>query len=106
MLSKKQPIAPLFRNVTQLITPPGLADQKPASLRGSFFCVMDPVPVPAIRVSFAVDIEIEYDPFKGRTPEETAGMLEDAISDVLIEAHPDVLSTATNITNIEVLGNA
>jgi hypothetical protein len=32
--------------------------------------------------------------------------LEDAISDVLIEAHPDVLSTATNITNIEVLGNA
>ena len=106
MLSKKQPIAPLLRNVTQLITPPGLADQKPVSLRGSFFCDMDPVPVPTLTVSFALEIEIQYDPFKGRTPEETAGMLEDAISDVLIEAHPDVLSTATNITNIEVLGNA
>lgn len=106
MLSKKQPIAPLFRNVTQLITPPGLADQKPASLRGSFFCVMDPVPVPAIRVSFAVDIEIEYDPFKGRTPEETAGLLEESVSDILFEAHPHVLSTSAQVTNIEVLGNA
>lgn len=66
---------------------------------------MDPVPVPTLTVSFAVAIEIKYDPFKGRTPEETAGMLEYAIGDVLIEAHPDVLSTSTNITNIEVLGD-
>ena len=106
MLSKKQPIAPLFRNVTQLITPPGLADQKPASLRGSFFCDMDPVPVPVIRVSFAVDIEIKYDPFKGRTPEETAGLLEESVNDILFEAHPHVLSTSAQVTNIEVLGNA
>ena len=66
---------------------------------------MDPVPVPTLTVSFAVAIEIKYDPFKGRTPEETAGMLEDAIGDVLIEAHPDVLLTTTNITDIEVLGD-
>jgi hypothetical protein len=66
---------------------------------------MDPVPVPTLTVSFAVAIEIKYDPFKGRTPEETAGMLEDAIGDVLIEAHPDVLSTTTNITDIEVLSD-
>jgi len=67
---------------------------------------MDSVPVPAIRVSFAVDIEIQYDPFKGRTPEETAGLLEESVSDILFEAHPHVLSTSTQITNIEVLGNA
>jgi hypothetical protein len=67
---------------------------------------MDPVPVPAIRVSFAVDIEIQYDPFKGRTPEETAGLLEESVSDILFEAHPHVLSTATQITNIEVFGDA
>ena len=87
-----------------------MADQKPARLRGSFFCVMDPVPVPAIRVSFAVDIEIQYDPFKGRRPEESAGLLEesvsDILSDILFEAHPYVLSTSTQVTNIEVLGNA
>ena len=67
---------------------------------------MDPIPVPALTVSFAVDIEIQYDPFKGRTPEETAGLLEDSVVDVLFEAHPNVLSTAAQITNIEVLGNA
>ena len=67
---------------------------------------MDPVPVPAIRVFFAVDIEIEYDPFKGRTPEETAGLLEESVSDILFEAHPHVLSTSAQVTNIEVLGNA
>jgi hypothetical protein len=67
---------------------------------------MDPVPVPVIKVSFAVDIEIQYDPFKGRTPEETAGLLEESVSDILFEAHPHVLSTSTQITNIEVLGNA
>lgn len=67
---------------------------------------MDPVSVPVLTVSFAIDIEIQYDPFKGRTPEETAGMLEDAISDVLIEAHPDVLSTSVHITNFELTDNA
>ena len=67
---------------------------------------MDPVPVPTITVSFAVDVEIQYDPFKGRTPEETAGTLEDTIHDVLFEAHSNVLSMTTNITNIGVLGNA
>jgi hypothetical protein len=86
--------------------PLGLADQKPVRLRGSFFREMDPVPAPGIRVSFAVDIEIEYDPFKGRTPEETAGLLEESVSDILFEAHPHVLSTTTQVTNIEVFGNA
>lgn len=67
---------------------------------------MDPVPVPVLTVSFAVGIDIQYDPFKGRTPEETAGLLEDAVSDILIEAHPQVLSTSVQITNLELTGNA
>jgi hypothetical protein len=67
---------------------------------------MDPVPVPTLTVSFAVDIEIQYDPFKGRTPEETAGLLEESVGDLLFEAHPHVLLTSTQITNIKVLGNA
>lgn len=67
---------------------------------------MDPVPVPGIRVSFAIDIEIQYDPFKGRTPEETAGLLEESVGDLLFEAHPNVLSTCVGVTNIEVFGDA
>lgn len=79
---------------------------KSVKLRGSFFLEMDPVPVPALTVSFAVDIEIQYDPFKGRTPEETAGLLQESVSDILFEAHPHVLSTSVQVTNIQVLGDA
>jgi hypothetical protein len=67
---------------------------------------MTSVSAPGIRVSFAVDIEIQYDPFKGRTPEETARLLEESVNDILFEAHPHVLLTSTQITNIEVFGNA
>ena len=66
---------------------------------------MDPIPVPTLTVSFAVDIEIQYDPFKGRTPEETAGLLEESVSDILFEAHPQVLATIVNVTNIQVINN-
>ena len=79
---------------------------KSVKLKGSFFLEMDPVPVPALTVSFAVDIEIQYDPFKGRTPEETAGLLQESVSDILFEAHPHVLSTSVQVTNIQVLGDA
>ena len=67
---------------------------------------MTSVSAPGISVSFAVDIDIQYDPFKGRTPEETARLLEESVGDLLFEAHPHVLSTSTQITNIEVFGNA
>jgi hypothetical protein len=67
---------------------------------------MTSVSAPGIRVSLAVDIEIQYDPFKGRTPEETARLLEESVGDLLFEAHPHVLLTSTQITNIKVLGNA
>ena len=67
---------------------------------------MDPVSVPSLTVSFAVDIEIQYDPFKGRTPEEVAGLLESSVSDLLMEAHPNVLYTAIQTTEIKVHGNA
>jgi hypothetical protein len=67
---------------------------------------MTSVSAPGIRVSLAVDIEIQYDPFKGRTPEETACLLEESVRDLLFEAHPHVLLTSTQITNIKVLGNA
>lgn len=67
---------------------------------------MDPVPVPVLRAAFAIDIEIQYDPFKGRTPEETAGLLEESVSDILFEVHPKVLSTSVQLTDIKVIGNA
>ena len=38
---------------------------------------------PIAQISFTVDIEIEYDPFKGRTPEQFAEIVHDDLIDSL-----------------------
>jgi hypothetical protein len=38
---------------------------------------MDPIPTPTITVSFAIDLDLKYDPFKGKSPLEFAALIED-----------------------------
>jgi hypothetical protein len=38
---------------------------------------MDPIPTPTITVSFAIDLDLKYDPFKGKSPAEFAALIED-----------------------------
>jgi hypothetical protein len=38
---------------------------------------MEPIPTPTITVSFVVDLELKYDPFKGKSPMEFAASIED-----------------------------
>ena len=40
---------------------------------------------PIAQISFTVEMEIEYDPFKGRTPEEFADIIHDDLIDSLWE---------------------
>jgi hypothetical protein len=54
--------------------------------------------VPKLTVSFAVDIEVEYDSFCGKTPQDIAMALQDEIDDLLYEASPSVSSIFTSIT--------
>jgi hypothetical protein len=61
---------------------------------------MEPIPTPTITVSFALDIEVKYDSFKGRSPMEFAILIEDSLQDLLMEVHPDVVSTYTSITAV------
>jgi hypothetical protein len=61
---------------------------------------MDPVVVPKVTVSFAVDLEVEYDPFVGKTPTEVATALQDEIDELLFEASPGVVGVFTSITSI------
>jgi hypothetical protein len=61
---------------------------------------MDPVVVPKVTVSFAVDLEVEYDPFVGKTPTEVAAALQDEIDELLFEASPGVVGVFTSITSI------
>ena len=46
---------------------------------------METVPVPKLTVSFAVDIEVAYNSFSGKTAEEIAESLQDELHDLLFE---------------------
>lgn len=56
--------------------------------------------LPIITVSFAVDIELEYNPFDGRTKEDIAVALQDQVQDLLYEATPSVQAVSSSITFI------
>jgi hypothetical protein len=61
---------------------------------------MEPVYVPKLTVSFAVDLEVEYNSFGGKTADEIAEALQDDLDDLLFEL-PQVKGVFTSCTNIE-----
>lgn len=63
--------------------------------------MMEPITVPKLTVSFAVDIEVDYDSFGGKTPQDIAIALQDEIDDLLYEAAPNVSSVYTSITALD-----
>lgn len=62
---------------------------------------MEPITVPKLTVSFAVDIDVDYDSFGGKTPQDIAIALQAEIDDLLYEAAPAVSSVYTSITAID-----
>lgn len=61
---------------------------------------MNPVAVPKLTVSFAVDLEVEYNSFGGKTAEEIADALQDELDDLLFEVSPYVQGVFTSITSV------
>ena len=61
---------------------------------------MDPIPTPTITVSFAIDLDLKYDPFKGKSPAEFAALIEDDLSDLLLDLRPEMLGVFTSITSV------
>lgn len=61
---------------------------------------MDPIPTPTITVSFAIDLDLKYDPFKGKSPLEFAALIEDDLSDLLLDLRPEILGVFTSITSV------
>jgi hypothetical protein len=57
--------------------------------------------VPKLTVSFAVDLEVEYDSFSGRTPQDIAIALQDEVDDLLFEASPIIKGVFTSITAVD-----
>lgn len=62
---------------------------------------MDPIAVPKLTVSFAVDLEVEYDSFNGKTPEQLAETLQDELDDLLFEVSPGVVGVFTTLTAVD-----
>jgi len=61
---------------------------------------MEPVYTPKLTVSFAVDLEVEYDPFKGRTLDQVAAALQETLDNLLFETSPKVVGVCTSITAV------
>ena len=61
---------------------------------------MEPILTPTITVSFAIDLELKYDPFKGKSPMQFATSIEDGLRDVLMDWRPEILNAYTSITEI------
>lgn len=62
---------------------------------------MEPVYTPKLTVSFAVDLEVEYNPFQGRTHEQVAAALQETLDNLLFETSPKVVNVHTSLTAIE-----
>ena len=61
---------------------------------------MEPILTPTITVSFAIDLELKYYPFKGKSPREFAASIEDDLRDVLMDWRPEILNAYTSITEV------
>jgi hypothetical protein len=62
---------------------------------------MESVVVPKLTVSFAVDLEVEYNAFEGKTPQDVAIALQDELDDLLFDASPNVKGVFTSITSVD-----
>jgi hypothetical protein len=63
---------------------------------------MKKVAVPTLTVSFAVDLDVEYNSFGGKTADEIAESLQEELDNLLFEAAPSVTGVYTSVTAINV----
>lgn len=63
--------------------------------------------MPVQQITFSVDVEVSYNPFKGKTPEELADSVHDDLHSCLSELRPeDVLGIFTNVISTTMVETA
>lgn len=62
---------------------------------------MESIPAAKLTVSFAVELELEYDSFTGKTPDQLAESIQDELDDLLFEVSPNVVGVFTTLTSVE-----
>ena len=49
---------------------------------------MEPVPIPRLTLKFSIELETDYDPFKGKTKEEFRRYIQDELQEVIYDINP------------------
>ena len=62
---------------------------------------MDPVPVPRMVLNFSVDLDLDYNPFNGKTKEEFVKFIESELHEVLFDVSPAVKNSYTSLIAID-----
>ena len=62
---------------------------------------METVPVPHLTINLSIELDVEYNPFKGKTEEEYAKHLEEEVGEILFEISPNVKNVYTSIVAID-----
>tara|TARA_R100001082_G_scaffold100392_1_gene69524 strand:+ start:57 stop:263 length:207 start_codon:yes stop_codon:yes gene_type:complete len=62
---------------------------------------MEPVPIPRLTLSFSVDLDVDYDPFKGKTQQEFVKYIESELHEVLFDINPAVKNAYTSLIAID-----
>ena len=62
---------------------------------------------PLVNISMQVELEVEYDPFTGRTPDQFAKVIEDDLHTALNDfREDDVQGIFSTITSVDLVGTA
>lgn len=75
----------------------------PANVSRLLRPLMKQEPKPVVNLSLHVEIELEYDSFKGRTIEHIADNIADDVNDFLMDSNSDILGVFTTITSTKEL---
>ncbi len=62
---------------------------------------MEPVPIPRLTLNFSVDLDIDYNPFNGKTKEQFIKHIESELHEVLFDISPSVKNAYTSLIAID-----
>ncbi len=62
---------------------------------------MEPVPIPRLTLSFSVDLDVDYNPFNGKTQQEFVKYIESELHEVLFDISPSVKNAYTSLIAID-----
>ena len=62
---------------------------------------MDKDPLPRLILNFSVDLDIDYNPFKGKTKEDFIKHIQSELHEVLFDVSPSVKNAYTSLIAID-----